>query len=53
MTKAIGFADELYVGSREREALRILLVFSPEKLTEKRKGKCRMVERNQEFFLDV
>lgn len=50
MTEAIGLAGELYVQER---GIKIILGFSPQQLIERRKGKCRRVERNQEFFLDV
>lgn len=54
MTGPMRFADEVYVGSERKKAhSRVILVFRPKQLTKRRKRKCRMVERNQEFFLDV
>lgn len=54
ITGPIGFADELYGESERKKAhSRVILVFRPKQLTKRRKRKCRMVERNQEFFLDV
>lgn len=50
MTEAIGLAGELYVQER---GIKTILGFSPQQPIERRKGKCRMVEGNPEFFLDV
>lgn len=47
MTEAIGLTGELYVKER---GIKIILGFSPQQPIERRKGKCRMVERNQELF---
>lgn len=47
MTDAVGLAGELYV---KEGGIQNILGFSPQQPIERRKGKCRMVERNQELF---